>query len=362
MLGISIYLSEPVEEKKPYIEKMKNAGFTSIFTSLHIPEDNPEVYRERLMELGSYAKEYGLELMADISSKSLSYLGYTWDKAPELLHWGLTGLRIDYGIENEIIAALSKKMKVALNASTLTQELLKELLESGLETSSVEAWHNFYPRPETGLDREEFSIKNKWLTEHRIQVMAFIPGDQRLRGPLYMGLPTLEEHRGSSPFASFMDLYYKEGINKILVGDPEISESSLRQFTALQKGFILLRARSLVDEPELLNLCTMVHTNRPDAARDCIRSMESRVNQLAEGLSLAPAAAVTRKKGSITIDNQLYGRYQGELQITKTDLCADEKVNVIGHVVEEDLPLLPFIKGGQAFKVEWVKRKAEPDA
>jgi uncharacterized protein len=354
MLGMSIYLSEPVETKKSYIEKMKNAGFTSIFTSLHIPEDNPEVYRERLIKLGSYAKEYGLELMADISSKSLSYLGYQWEEASELLNWGLTGLRIDYGIENQTIVELSKKMKVALNASTLTQEILNKLVESGLESSSVEAWHNFYPRPETGLDREEFSIRNKWLTEYGIRVMAFVPGDQSFRGPLYKGLPTLEDHRGASAFASFIDLNYREGVGKILVGDLEISESSLRQFKAFQDGYFLLRARPLLDRQELLNLCAMVHTNRPDAARDCIRSMESRLNGLAEGLSLVPVSVVERKKGSITIDNQLYGRYQGEIQITKTDLCADEKVNVIGHIIEEDLPLLSFIKGGRAFKVEWV--------
>jgi uncharacterized protein len=353
MLGMSIYLSESVEAKKTYIEKMKNAGFTSIFTSLHIPEDNPEVYKERLIKLGSYAKEYSLELMADISSKSLSYLGYQWEEASELLNWGLTGLRIDYGIENQAIVDLSQKMKVALNASTLTQEILNELVESGLESSSVEAWHNFYPRPETGLDREEFTIKNKWLSENGILVMAFVPGDQT-RGPLYKGLPTLEDHRGASAFASFIDLSYKEGVGKILVGDPELSESSLRQFTALQNGYFLLRARPLLDRPDILNLFTIVHTNRPDAARDCIRSMESRVNGLADGLSLAPVSSVERKKGSVTIDNQLYGRYQGEIQITKTDLCADEKVNVIGHIIEEDLPLLPFIKGGQAFRIEWV--------
>ncbi len=39
-----------------------------------------------------------------------------------------------------------------------------------------------------------------------------------------------------------------------------------------------------------------------------------------------------------------YLRYKGELQITKRDLLPDEKVNVLGHVVRSDLPLLNFIQ------------------
>ena len=45
---------------------------------------------------------------------------------------------------------------------------------------------------------------------------------------------------------------------------------------------------------------------------------------------------IARKKGSITIDNELYGRYAGEMQIATHDLPVDEKVNVVGMVVEED--------------------------
>lgn len=46
---------------------------------------------------------------------------------------------------------------------------------------------------------------------------------------------------------------------------------------------------------------------------------------------------IVRKKGSITIDNELYGRYAGEMQVAINDLSVDEKVNVVGMVVEEDI-------------------------
>ena len=49
-----------------------------------------------------------------------------------------------------------------------------------------------------------------------------------------------------------------------------------------------------------------VHTNRLDPARDVIRSVESREEHK---VILQPMHTIARKKGSITIDNELYGRY-----------------------------------------------------
>lgn len=69
---------------------------------------------------------------------------------------------------------------------------------------------------------------------------------------------------------------------------------------------------------------------------------------------MIPLHTTARPIGTVTIDNNRYGRYQGEVQITKTDLPADEKVNVIGHVVGDDLALLPYIEGGQKWMFKWV--------
>src|SRR5699024_12450527 len=97
---------------------------------------------------------------------------------------------------------LSKKMKIAINASTIPFDSLKRMKKNGLVVESVEAWHNFYPRPETGLGLTHFIEQNKKLKAEGITVMAFIPGDESLRGPLFMKLPTLEKHRHESPFRS----------------------------------------------------------------------------------------------------------------------------------------------------------------
>lgn len=354
MLGISIYLSEPVAGQEPYIRKMKEHGFDSIFTSLHIPEDDPSRYRDELKQLGAIARELNMELVPDISPNSLKHLGCTWENADSLLEWGLSGLRVDYGVEPETIALLSQKMKVALNASTLTREEITALKRCGLNTASVEAWHNFYPRPETGLERESFREKNRMLRGEGITVMAFIPGDGLRRGPLFEGLPTLEDHRDSSPFAAFLDLKENEGVDKILVGDPELSDSALQQFSAYRDGVFYLRASAFSSDQQLLETLSATQSNRQDNARDVIRSMESRMYALIGTKNVPALNAVERPAGSITIDNEKYGRYQGEVQITKRDLAADEKVNVVGRIIDEDLPLLPFVKGGCKFMLRWI--------
>ena len=65
-----------------------------------------------------------------------------------------------------------------------------------------------------------------------------------------------------------------------------------------------------------------------------------------------------RKKGSITIDNELYGRYAGEMQVAVHDLPVDEKVNVVGMVVEEDISLLPYVGAGKMFQLLYDRVKA----
>ena len=98
--------------------------------------------------------------MVDISGQALEKAGFSIDRVEELQELGVTGLRMDYHISNETIAQVSQKMTVSLNASTIRQEDIDELKEYKANFNQLEAWHNYYPRPETGLSRESFLRKN----------------------------------------------------------------------------------------------------------------------------------------------------------------------------------------------------------
>ncbi|PLT30075.1 DUF871 domain-containing protein [Peribacillus deserti] len=351
MLGISVYLGHMEDgEQREYLEMMKEAGFTSIFTSLHIPEDNPAAFRDLLAVLGGQARELGMELMADVSPKSFKHLGVTMDTLKEIVDWGVSGLRIDYGIEAEVIARLSHDMKIALNASTIDDELYLQLKGFGLKEDNIEAWHNYYPRPETGLDREGFIKQNKWLETLGFTVMAFIPGDETLRGPMFKGLPTLEDHRGMSPFTAYLDLLHQCHVSKVLIGDKSLKRETLRKFTQYKEGAIELSISLCKDISEWeRKIVRLRHNNRMDAARDVIRSEPSRIFTAEKGITIPASGPHERKTGYITIDNKDYGRYQGELQIVKRTLRADPKVNAVGAIVDKDIELIRYLYPGKTF-------------
>ncbi|EJS65273.1 DUF871 domain-containing protein [Bacillus cereus] len=349
MIGVSIYLSkERVEKQEEWLKVAKENGFSSIFTSLHIPEDDPGTYKELIRILGKQALENEMELMVDVSPKSLHHLGISYENVEELLEWGITGLRMDYGIAPKEIASVSHKMKVALNASTITESFWKELLAENIRVDRVEAWHNFYPRPETGLAKSFLQKQNQYLHECGIKTMAFIPGDGEKRGPLYEGLPTLEKHRNMRSLEAYLELVQDCDVDKVLIGDISGSLESVQEIASASRGIMPLRYESFIKESEVLKVVEQVHTNRLDPARDVIRSVESREGNK---VVLQPMHTIARKKGSITIDNELYGRYAGELQIVVNDLPENEKVNVVGMVMEEDVSLLSYIGAGKNFQL-----------
>ena len=349
MLGFSMYLNRDfTADDYNYLLAMRNAGLTTVFTSLHIPEDDQKVVLKRLAELTKWCQNLETDIIADVSEEGLEQLGIALDNEKQVESLGLTGLRIDDGVSSATIAKLSQKMPIALNASTINEDDITALREHGASFENLQAWHNFYPRPETGLDANWLAQKNKWLHQMNLETMAFVAGDDVLRGPIHAGLPTLEKHRDENPLAATLELK-QLGCDHIFIGDPSLTPDMINCFkNYTKKKIITLHVNENL--PELFNY---EWHNRPDVARDVIRLTEGRSRQF---FNTDPQTTVSsRPKGTITCDNKLYLRYQGELQITKRDLPADERVNVLGQVVPQDLPLLDLIGAGQ--KIHFVELK-----
>lgn len=341
MWGFSIYLSNAIDDSThEYIARMARAGFTGAFTSLHIPEDDPRLLRSRLTQVAGWCRENDLELVADVSDLGLRRMGWSLNEPTQILEMGVTGLRIDDGIDLAEVASLSHAMPAALNASTISQHDIEVLGRNHADFGRLEAWHNYYPRPETGLDREWYLEKNEWFHSLGLKTMGFVPGDGQLRGPLFQHLPTLEMHREWAPLAAALDLE-KAQTDRVYIGDSTIAAPSMHAFTLyLETGVIELRLPSVPCE-----VADMVWHNRPDVARDVVRFMESRRMQT---LPVTPDAAMVKPRptGTLTLDNADYGRYAGELQIARRDLPADSRVHVLGRLIEADRSLLPFIGAG----------------
>lgn len=352
MLGFSVYLGQiSEEEQEVYLKEMSQAGFQFVFTSLHIPEDDSNHFKELLKTLGKQAIFYNLDLVADISPAAFQLLGFTPETIGEIKEWGVNGLRVDCGIEPKTIAKLSHTIKIALNASTINLDFFQKLLQENINLNQAEAWHNYYPRSETGLDQADFIKQNTMLKKLGLKVMAFVPGDEKLRGPINNGLPTLEKHRNQSPFQSYLELIHECGVDKVAIGDISLKKDTVLQFKKELDGIIPLRSILHSHNPLTLSILALAHRNRMDAARDVIRSETSRIFTASQYYLIHPENTTERLVGSVTIDNERYGRYQGEMQIAKRNLPKDEKVNVVGRVIDEDLSLLKYIKSGQGFSI-----------
>lgn len=345
-----MYLNKDITENDLlYIRQMKEAGFEELFTSLHIPEYDTELYKKRLSALGDACKSSGMNLTVDISPSALETIGLFLEKAEDIQDMGITGIRLDYGFKMEELAALSKKMLVALNASTIIDEDVVRLKQYGANFENIEAWHNYYPRNETGLSMQFLEEKNRALKKVGFTTMAFVPGDEQLRGPVFSGLPTLEKHRGYHSLSSAIELLNETATDKVFIGDPRISKRTMEQFKAFLKDQTILLFGSLLEHAP--SYITNPFHNRLDMARDVIRFEEAR-SLITE--TIQPKNTVRREKGSITIDNFNYGRYMGEIQITRCDLPCDGKVNVIGEIRIEDFDLLPLIVAGQKLMIKEV--------
>ena len=105
MLGFSIYLDHDLTAADyNYLLAMRNAGLTTIFTSLNIPEDDDKLVLKRLGELTKWCSNLDIDLIADVSKAGLEKLGVAITDIDQVKKLHLTGLRIDSGVHYSTIA------------------------------------------------------------------------------------------------------------------------------------------------------------------------------------------------------------------------------------------------------------------
>ncbi|WP_196591671.1 DUF871 domain-containing protein [Pectinatus frisingensis] len=354
--GISLYpgLENSFEENLQLINIAADCHIKRIFTSFHIPETNFANFRSQFDQLMKAASQNNMEIIADISPDTLTLLGSKKFNASLFKLKGIKRLRIDYGYENAVISELSHNscdIKLQLNASTVTRRILNELALYNADFSHIDALHNFYPHPGTGISEKLLADKTQMLQENGIKVGAFIPSHNRPRPPLKKGLPTLEEHR-RLPFDLAARHLCALGVNSIFIGDSFPTIDEIQTLAHLQENIVTIKARLYNKNPAVGQLLQHnTFTARLDEARDVIRTQESR--QLFNDLSITQANSIDRQIGMITLDNDLYGRYKGELQIIKNPQPADEKTNVVGQIPANEIFLLRYITPGRKFRLDF---------
>lgn len=339
MIGISVYtgMDYSLEDNLKYIEMANSYGIKTIFTSFHIPEASPKGYVE-VKEILKRAKELDIKVIADISKGFMDRIDVT--------EHNIYALRLDFGFSIEEIAALTKNLpfKIQINGSTISKDYLEQLVDAGALLENIEVGHNYYPRRDTGISYDLLVARNKIFKEYGLKIMAFVASRSGKRGPIHEGLPTLEDHRDLNPIVAAQHLLHSH-VNLVVVGDAFATEEEIKGLSSISKDVYTIPYKSLdLSEGERQVICG-IHTNRMDPGKSVIRSSQARERRI---IPIKANNTIERKKYSITIDNEGYLRYEGELQISKEDLKADNRVNVVGDASESAL-LIQMIKPGDSF-------------
>ena len=353
--GISVYvgMGYSLYAIQNYLELAKEYGYTRLFTSLHIPEANAAEMLSDFHKFVAYAVKLGYSITADISPQASKMLGANLTDFSALKKLGLSAIRLDDGFSPEQIAAMSvtSGLDIEINASTMTLTTLQNIYAAKADVTRIRACHNYYPRPETGLSFSLFAERCQMLRDYKIPVFAFIPSQSCPRGPIFAGLPTLEKHRLVSPQLAAKELLASQLVDGVIFGDPLVSVEELATVASLDPGYIELQVivgkGTSAAEREIL---FGSHTNRRDPGEWVIRSQEAR--SLCQAIIPVRTSMLPRKIGAVTIDNQDYLRYMGEMQIVRSPMPTDSRVNVAAHVIPEELFLLDYIGPGRNFRLK----------
>ena len=347
--GISLYLSNGYERNARVVDKARRAGVRRAFTSLHIPEERGIDHQGEATRLVRLCREAGIELVADVSPRTLGLLGCS--SIDDVAQLGLTYLRLDFGFDAQRVAELSHHFHVAFNASTISDDDIAAWRAAGVDLVRVAACHNYYPKRWSGISLRRVASVNARLQDLGIEVMGFVPGDVDLRGPLHEGLPTVEGHRGDTGIALVRDMLelFDAQCDVALVGDSDASDAVWQRMGELNRGYVTLHAE--LDEAYSYLYGRLQH-DRPDSSEFLIRSPESRGWNMPIPAAGSRARTLSCETGTVLVSNEAYGRYAGEVEIARRPLELDGRDTLAGQVCAEDRLLLPFITCGRGFVLE----------
>jgi len=340
----SIYPTDTADTRRAVIAQAAAApaaaGERMLFTSLHM------VDVAELAAFGDVLRDaheaHGVTYCADVSPVALEHVvagaeGWGW-----LAHRGITMLRLDYGFDPAEIGdvAQASGCRIAVNASTVDGAFLDAL--AGLP---LVGWHNFYPRPETGLTASYLQSQSRLFDERGLPVVAFIPGEREFRAPLHLGLPTLEEHRYRNAWRTYLQLRRLVPEAAVACAEGALADDHAEWIAEFEAaGTVTLpvvgldpAASVLLDRPWHLRVEEAATAFRLDDSRGGIRP--SRIRN-----------ADRREQGSLQVDLDAYGRYRGEVHLMRTARPLDAGQARIGDIAAPYRGILDDLRPGQTVR------------
>lgn len=361
-LGISIYQEKSTEQEiKNYIDKAAKNGFSRIFSCLLSVEESKEVIVEKFKSTNEYAKSKGFEIIVDVSPKVFNDLGISYKDLSFFKEIGADGLRLDMGFtgsEEALMTFNPEGLKIEINMSNNTR-YIDTIMDYMPNKENLIACHNFYPHNYSGLNFDHFMKCTENFTKYGLRTAAFITSqneDTFGPWPVTDGLPTLELHRNLPIDVQAKHLIALGNINDIIISNCYPTDEELESLGAMRKDMVTFDVVLNESTPEVERriLFEEMHFNRGDVSDNFLRSTQSRVKYKGHNFALFNAPEII-KRGDIIIESSEYGHYAGEVQIALNDMINSGKSNVVGHIREEEIFILDYIKPWQKFSFKEAK-------
>lgn len=356
-LGISIYPDKSsLEEMKTYIEAASKYGFSRIFSCLLSVDKPKEAIKEEFLDVNTFAKELGYEVIVDVSPRVFGALDISYQDLSFFKEIKADGIRLDLGYtgsEESLMTFNPEDLLIEINMSNDTH-YIDTVMDFKPNRFNLIGCHNFYPHNYAGLTLEHFLKTSQNFRNHGLRTAAFISSqveDAFGPWPTTEGLPTIEMHRNMP-----LDIQLKHMVSMDVVDDIIISNCypSTKELEAVSKVHLdLLNFKvKLVDnipDVEKTIVTDFLHFNRGDTNGYMIRSTQSRVKYKGHNFEVFNAPKYL-KKGDLVIESSLYGHYAGEIQIVKQDMLNSGRTNVVGHIVSDEHFLIDSLKPWQKFR------------
>ena len=355
--GISIFtgMEYSVEDNLRYLEKASHRGFRRIFTSMQRPGSDPARVSVEMPQVTRKVKELGMEIVTDISPRALTIFNATLDDLSPFRDAGVTALRLDDGFSNKQAAEIthnSAGLKIELNGCHYFDPDLDEMLASGADAGNLQASFNYYPRFESGISMDFLKQQASAYSRHGIPLFAFVHSS-----PLHTRV-TVESHRHMSPGRAAEELFAVQGIDTVLIGDPMAPDEDLDAIAEVgSRDYVRIRALPSpgVTEGERY----LMFENQLTAKPGTMLSLRHTYRFPPEALHrmVAPHNCTPRGEYSVTVDNELYREGNNnlknscELNVWFDKMPADERINVVGTVMEEDRDLVRMVRPFSKFRL-----------
>ena len=379
-LGISVYPDlMPLEKIESYFELASRYGVSKVFSSMFSVEGTKEEVLDYFKKLIVAAHKNKLKVSLDVNPMCFEKMGAKPDDLSVFKSIDVDFLRMDlsYGPEND--AKLVRNPYGITIEFNNSPQIVKGLIENGIDPKDFLVCHNFYPQRYTAMKWNKFVNKNKELKacSRDVRIGAFISSTAPNTHGVWdaiCGLPTVEKLRMLPIDLQARMLLATGDVDDILIGNAFASEDEFKKLQEVLKeneklskdldptlkmlvdhGIISLdkpvkKLRVTLDEEitekekEVL-FDFFPHLEMGDSSEWIWRTRISRFKYSQPNEILTPRHYDKEmfEVGDVVVVNDNYKHYAGEIQIVKIPIVNDGTRNRIGYLDSDEYQMMELV-------------------